>query len=157
MGKPALLLALFLSSAAPVAAWAAYAGLGLHLAPGHWTGWTSWTSWTWVLLLAPALEEFCLRPLLQAGVRHQLDRIRVDGLRSWFGWGADWRGHFANSAVALVFAALHAPANGLLAFWWLVPALAIGEVYRRSGSGWLCVLLHAWFNASLAGVTLLMR
>ena len=144
---------------APAVAWAAHAVLGLRLQPVAWTGATAWIqgagagfmAWAWVLALAPALEEFAMRPLLQTGLRHQLERIRTAGS----GNSPDWLGHLANAGSALVFALLHLPANGVLALWWALPALAIGEVWRRSASWGLCTLLHAWFNTSLAVVTLL--
>ena len=135
--------------AAPAVAWAAHAGLGLQLHPHP----HAQTGWVWVLVLAPVLEETAMRPLLQTGLRHQLERLRANPLGST----QDWRGHLANGGTALVFAALHMPANGVLALWWSVPALAIGEVWRRSSNGWACVLLHVWFNASLAAVTVLSR
>ena len=146
-----LVLPLCLASVAPAVAWLAYILLGLRLQPNHWTGWSSGLfAWVWVLALAPVLEETALRPLLQTGLRYQFGRIEVnDRLHS----SLDWRGHLANVATALAFVVLHLPANGALAVWWLAPAVAIGEVWRRSASWWLCVLLHAWFNASLLVVT----
>ena len=162
-GRPGLRLALSLACVAPAVAWAAHALLGLQLEPGRWTGWASgaaggvlawlWSlvwPWVWVLALAPVLEELAMRPLLQTGLHHQLDRIHP----AWPGHPPDWRGHLANAGTALVFALLHMPANGMLALWWLLPALAIGEVWRRSASWRLCALLHAWFNVSLVAVTL---
>ena len=162
VGTPGLLFALALAIVAPATAWAIHAWLGLYLAPGRWTGWGAtlgvFGPWVWVLVAAPVLEELAMRPLLQNGLRHQLDRILRDGsvscLTKWSGSGADWRGHLANVGAALVFAMLHLPANGLSALWWLVPAAAIGEVWRRSANWWLCAVLHAWFNACLAGVTI---
>ena len=149
-GKRGVALAVGIASLALPVAWAAHTLLGLRLEPGHWTGWAGGLfAWVWVLSLAPILEEVAMRPLLQAGLRHQFDRIDTEGLNST----VDWRGHLANLVTALAFALLHLPANGVLALWWVVPALAIGEVWRRSASCRLCVLLHAWFNASLAAVT----
>lgn len=155
---PGLLPALSLAALAPAAAWAANALLELRLAPGVGPGWMPGAigglfAWVWVLALAPMVEEAVMRPLFQTGLRQQLGRIQR------FGWGAsiDWCGHAANAGTALMFALLHVPANGLAALWWLLPALAIGEVWRRSASWPQCVLLHAWFNASLAAVTVLNR
>ena len=152
------MLALALAAAAPAGAFAAHRWLGLSLKPGQWVGWGGGAAggsvvwfWVWVLGLAPVIEEFCMRFLLQTGLRHQLGRLHADGPAN----SLDWRGHLANAVVALVFAMLHLPANDMLALWWLVPALAVGEVWRRSSSWGLCALLHAWFNASLAAVTLL--
>lgn len=157
-GRPGLLLALALATIAPVVAWAAHAWLGLYLEPGRWRGWTNNAAsglgmvwfWAWVLALAPVFEELAMRPLLQTGLQHQLERIHNDRLCG----SRDWRGHLANAGTALVFAALHMPVNGALALWWLIPAAAIGEVWRRSARWSLCALLHAWFNACLAAATL---
>lgn len=154
-----MLLALALAAMAPAVAWAAHVWLGLYLEPGRWQGWANNAAsglgmvwfWVWVLALAPALEEFALRPLLQTGLQHQLERIHSGGLSGW----QDWHGHLANAGTALVFAALHMPVNGALALWWLIPAAAVGEVWRRSARWSLCALLHAWFNACLSAVTLL--
>lgn len=149
-------LALGLAMAAPLVAWGAHGLLGLQLNPGlppvGAAGLPGGVlGWAWVLVLAPLLEEFVMRTLLQTGLQQQLDRIAAASLNTYL----EWRGHAANAATALAFAALHMPENGVLALWWLVPALAIGEVWRRSASWPLCVLLHAWFNASLAAVTVL--
>lgn len=157
-GSPVLLPALSLAALAPAAAWAAYTLLELRLAPGADPGWMpgatgGLVAWVWVLALAPMVEEAVMRPLFQTGLRQQLGRIQRQG------WGTsnDWRGYAANAGTALVFAMLHVPANGVAALWWLLPAVAIGEVWRRSASWPLCVLLHAWFNANLAAVTVLNR
>lgn len=151
----ALGLALGLASIAPAVAWAAHEILGLHLHPGQWSGWAGgFWAWAWVLLLAPVLEEWVMRALLQSGFRQQLGRC---GRLHWGRWNhvLDWRGHLASGATALVFAALHMPANGFMALWWLLPALAIGEVWRRSAHWRQCALLHAWFNACLVLMTAL--
>lgn len=55
----------------------------------------------------------------------------------------------ANGLTALAFAGAHAPAHGWLAMWWIIPSVALGETWRRTGRLWPCVLLHAWFNLSL--------
>lgn len=151
----ALGLGLGLASIAPAFAWTAHAMLGLHLHPGQWSGWASgFWAWAWVLALAPALEEWVMRLLLQSGFHEQLGRWgRLH--RGRLNHVLDWRGHIANGATAVVFAALHMPANGLMALWWLLPALAIGEVWRRSASWMQCALLHAWFNACLVLMTAL--
>ena len=148
-------LALGLALLAPVVAWGAHALLGLRLAPGMQSGWGSgvvgtFLAWAWALALAPLVEESVMRPLLQTGLQQQLERLQIDQLTS----AVDWRGHAANLGAALVFAALHLPGNGVLAIWWLVPALALGEVWRRCASLPQCALLHAWFNACLLTVSL---
>ena len=48
---------------------------------------------------------------------------------------------------------MHFPLHGMQALWWLVPALALGELWRHNRKLWLCVTMHAWFNVWLAGVT----
>ncbi|MBK6651914.1 MAG: CPBP family intramembrane metalloprotease [Betaproteobacteria bacterium] len=92
----------------------------------------------WVLALAPLLEEAAFRPLLQRGLHETLE--------AW----TKQAGHLANLLTALAFAASHLPAQGVMALLWLVPAAAVGEIWRRSGRLWQCVLLHAWCNACLA-------
>ncbi len=134
---------------APAVAWAAHAGLGFGL---HHEG---LRGWLWALALAPLIEETAMRPLLQRGVHERLTiNSAVTGVAAP-GWRIDpVAAHLANGLTALVFAALHAPAQGWAAAWWLVPALAVGQVWRLHRRLWLCVGLHAWFNLCLAGVSL---
>lgn len=107
-------------------------GLSLHLADG-------WQA-LWVLLAAPALEEWVFRVLLQAGVQAHIARVTAKPC---------WTKHGANALVAFCFAAAHVPAQGWLALWWVLPSLVLGELWRRHGRWWLCVLAHAGFNLSL--------
>ena len=124
-----------LISAAPLVAWTAHTVLGLELQL------QTPSSWLWALALAPILEETAMRPLLQTGLYRQLNGTE------------HWRSHAANVGTALVFSALHMPTHGFLALWWLLPALAIGEVWRRSSNWYWCTALHMWFNASLAATS----
>jgi hypothetical protein len=92
----------------------------------------------WILALAPLLEEAAFRPLLQRGV---FDTLAPHSAHA---------GHLANLVTAIAFAASHLPAQGIKAILWLVPAAVVGDIWRRSGRLWQCVMLHAWFNACLA-------
>lgn len=92
----------------------------------------------WVLALAPLLEEAAFRPLLQRGISETLSARTPHA------------GHLANLLTAVAFAASHLPAQGIMALLWLIPAAALGEVWRRTGRLGHCVLLHSWFNACLA-------
>ncbi len=113
-------------------------GLSLHLADG-------WQA-LWVLLAAPALEEWIFRVLLQAGMQAYLASNTARP-----GWSA----HSANVIVALFFAAAHVPSQGWLALWWTLPSLVLGELWRRHTRWWPCALAHAGFNLSLWGVAAL--
>jgi membrane protease YdiL (CAAX protease family) len=136
-------------AAAPVA-WCANQFLGLRLQPGN-TG-----AWAWSLLLAPVLEEIAFRTLLQRGFQARLQAWLTQSpsgrdtlvAKPWLA------GLGANSLTALAFAAVHAPSQGWVAVWWMIPALAIGEVWRQKPRVLPCIALHAWFNACLAGVSL---
>jgi membrane protease YdiL (CAAX protease family) len=97
----------------------------------------TWPQGLWTLVLAPVLEETVFRPLLQRGV-HETLRPH-----------ARHAGHLANLATACAFAASHLPAQGERAVLWLIPALALGEVWRRSNHLSLCILVHMWFNSCL--------
>lgn len=123
------------AAVAPLGAWLAHGWLGLALRPDG--GWAL----AWALALAPLIEEAVLRPLLQQGLH---GRLQAAGRPA-----AAWPGHAANLACALAFAALHAPGRGWEALWWLVPAILVGETWRRMRSLAACVALHAWFNLCL--------
>ncbi len=97
----------------------------------------------WILALAPLLEETAFRPLLQRGLFETLAPRTPHAA------------HLANLLTALAFAASHLPAQGVKALLWVIPAVAVGEVWRRSGKLWMCVLTHGWFNACLAGASAL--
>lgn len=118
---------------APVVAWLGRYFMGLQLLT------PSWDAAAWAFALAPLLEEYVFRSLLQCGLQQRLP--------------ATWRaGHLANLLTAGVFVAAHYPAHGWRAAAWLVPALALGELWRRTGKLWPSVLMHSWFNLSLAGM-----
>ncbi len=140
MHTPALVLA----ALAPGAAWLAHAALGLQVQV-H----SAWF-WVWLLLAAPLLEEAVFRLLLQRGLHQRL-------LQPGSGAGR-WRsepgaGYLASGITALAFAAVHAPSHGWQAVWWLIPGLALGEIWRRGQTLWVCVALHAWFNVCLVAVS----
>lgn len=118
---------------APAVAWLGWRLMGLQLFT------PSWHAAAWAFALAPLLEEYVFRSLLQCGFQQRLP--------------AAWRaGHLANLLTAGAFVAAHYPAHGWLAAAWLLPALALGELWRRTGKLWPCVLMHSWFNLSLAGM-----
>lgn len=129
---------------APAVAWAAHGWLGFRL---HHEG---LAGWLWALAMAPLIEEIAMRPLLQRGLHERLQlSMPATGAVAW--WRLDPpAAYLANGLTALVFAALHLPAQGWAAAWWLVPALAVGQVWRTYSKLWLCVGLHAWFNLCLA-------
>jgi membrane protease YdiL (CAAX protease family) len=112
--------------AAPLSAWIAhrFAGLGLDLEGAR--------DALVFLLLAPLLEEWIFRHGLQQALSRR--------------WGA---AHRANLVASIAFVALHAPTAGLWAVLWIVPSLALGEVWRRHRRLGLNVAMHAWFNACL--------
>lgn len=123
---------LIMLAAAPPVAWLALQVFGLTLRID------SLHQALWFLAFAPLLEEAAFRPLLQRGIFENLD-VRTP-----------LAGHLANLLTALAFAVSHIPAQGAMALLWWVPAMAVGDIWRRSGHLWQCVLLHAWFNACLA-------
>jgi membrane protease YdiL (CAAX protease family) len=126
---------------APCGAWLAHAVFGLQVRT------QTWPYWLWLLVAAPLVEETVFRPLLQQGL-HQ--RLLGAGLHIGRVRQEPWAGHLANSITAIAFAAVHAPSHGWLAVLWLAPGLALGEIWRRGQSLWVCVALHSWFNLCLA-------
>lgn len=125
-----------LALAAPWGAWLAASGLGLRQSPP-----TPWAA-IWLLAVAPWLEELVFRAWIQQGLAHRLQ------LR-----GTDGAGHLANGLASATFALCHLPLAGAAALWWLVPSLALGEIWRQRGQLAVCVALHAWFNACLVAAT----
>jgi len=110
---------------APLVAWlGASLGLSLNL--------SSVRDWLVFLLIAPVLEEWLFRSQLQ----HEVIR-RFTGP------------HTANLLVSFLFMAFHWQGQGMLVFLWLVPSLALGELWRKHGNLLLNVFMHSWFNASL--------
>jgi membrane protease YdiL (CAAX protease family) len=127
-----MMVLLALLAVAPPVAWVASHAFGLALPID------SLQLALWVIVLAPVLEEAVFRTLLQRGLFETLvSRTRHAA-------------HLANLLTALAFAASHWPAQGSRALLWLVPALVIGEIWRRSEKLWMCVLTHSWFNACMA-------
>lgn len=105
-------------------------------------GWLLW----WALAGSPLLEEVVYRAAVQPAL--------VARLSARFPAHA---GHWANVLTALLFVAVHSPAHGVWAVCWMVPGCVLGELFRQTQRVWPCVLMHAWFNASLWGVGLLGR
>ena len=131
---------------APTVAWVAHTLLGFSLVP------TDISSWIWMFGVGPLLEELAFRPLLQRGIQERIPAwLDSTGVMKPFASSAD---HMANFIVGLAFVAAHVPQQGWSAVWWIVPSLAIGEIWRRRRKLWPCVLMHAWFNASLTAATL---
>ena len=99
------------------------------------------------LLMAALLEEAAFRALLQnfaeawqaqkkkeraKGPKHRLLTIVTPG----------------NLTVSLLFAAVHALTQSpLMATLTFFPSLAMGILWTRHRSLWLCTSLHAWYNA----------
>ena len=94
--------------------------------------------------MAPAVEELVFRQWLQQGLAQRLSRSA-----SGRAGGTDVPGLLAAGLAALAFAASHVPQAGMMAAWWILPGLALGEVWRRHERLWPCVALHAWFNLCL--------
>jgi hypothetical protein len=118
----------------PALAWAVAHGLGWTLCP---TG--TWAVF-WAMAGSPLLEEAVYRTALQQPLALRLASGHLEERPA---------GHVANALAALGFVAVHAAAHGWAAWAWALPALVLGELYRQSGRVWRCVVLHAWFNASL--------
>lgn len=129
-----------LTLAMPPLAWLGQRWLGLGLQPA------TAVAWLWAIALSPLLEESVYRRLLQDGA--------ADLLHRFFDTGSKAGAHLANLIAALGFVAVHATSHGWFALWWLLPALLLGEVYRRTRSLLAAVALHGWMNISLAGVSL---
>lgn len=134
--------AIVLAATAPPLAWAAAQLLGLRLAPA-----SAWQA-LWLLALAPALEELVFRQWLQQGLAQQL-RTHARFARA----GLDGAGLAATALAALAFAIAHVPQAGAMAVWWLLPGLALGELWRRHQRLCPCVALHAWFNLCLVAAS----
>ena len=96
----------------------------------------------WSLLGSPLLEELVYRAGLQRPANAYLRAARP-------GWTERRAGLWANALATACFVLVHAPAHGVTALGWAVPAWVLGELFRQTGRVWPCVGLHAWFNASL--------
>lgn len=139
-------LAWIIAIAAPTVAWVAHSMLGLTLLPADIP------SWIWMFGAGPLLEELAFRPLLQRGIQERIPLLlEWTGVINPLAGSAD---HLSNFIVGLAFVAAHIPQQGWSAVWWIVPSLAIGEIWRRRRKLWPCVFMHAWFNASLTAATL---
>lgn len=91
----------------------------------------------WWLCGAPLAEELVFRAGLQSGLRRRLSSRLPDPVAA----------ALAVLLAALAFAAAHAAAGHLAGVWTLVPGLALGAVYERTGRLAPCVMLHAACNA----------
>ncbi len=122
------------------ASWAAHHGLDIRLMPAGAFG------WVWALILSPALEETVYRRLLQDAVALRLtSRMPPD---------APAAAYLPNLVAGFGFVIVHSATHGVFALWWLIPALVIGETYRRWQSLPAAILLHSWMNLCLAAWTL---
>jgi len=117
-----------------VAVWVAQAGWPLRPAAG-------W-GLLWALMGSPWLEEVVYRSAVQRPVFIHLKANHA----AWSDTRAGW---VASAVAMLCFVAVHAPAHGWFALAWAVPALTLGELFRQTQRVLPCVVLHAWFNASL--------
>lgn len=97
----------------------------------------------WALLGSPWLEEWIYRRAVQAPVAQALTPQPPAAHNT------TRAGHVANGVAALVFVAVHWPAQGVAALAWVVPGWLLGELFRQTQRVWPCVLLHAWFNLGL--------
>ena len=89
--------------------------------------------WAGLLLLAPWAEEVLFRA----------------GLQRWLDGRGGWAARHAVGLTALAFAAAHVLVSAdARAAATLLPALALGWVYARTGRLALCVAWHATFNAA---------
>jgi membrane protease YdiL (CAAX protease family) len=93
------------------------------------------TAWHAVLflLLAPLLEEYVFRAMLQQWIS---DRFRAP--------------RFALLASSIIFAMCHIPWIGWVAVGMLIPGLMLGLYWLRFRNLWWNVALHSAMNAVLA-------
>lgn len=116
----------------PLVAAVAHEHLGLAIqTQGIW-------GWLAILLLYPLVEEVLLRPFVQ------------EAMAAKFG---------ARHAVAmgtLLFAALHIGRVGAWAFLWILPGLLLATLWANHRSLPLNIFAHAYLNAVLAAVGLLL-
>ena len=113
--------------------WALLALTGLPVAAGS----PPPAAWLVSVLLAPVVEEYLFRGLLQGAL---LQRPRL--ARRWFGISG------ANVLVSIAFAAAHLwsrPSTAAVAV--LLPSLALGACRERYGILAPCMVLHAFWNA----------
>jgi membrane protease YdiL (CAAX protease family) len=113
---------------APLLAWAAGEIVGIRLdLHGIW-------DLIWYLVAAPAIEEIVFRGFFQ----RSLNTLPLSALQG-------------NAITAVVFALCHIPSAGMLFPLWILPSLALGHVWLRSGERLRYgILLHIWFNLTLS-------
>jgi membrane protease YdiL (CAAX protease family) len=123
-----------------------FVGLSLPLPPPYWQA-------VWPLLLAPALEELVFRVGLQGGLQAAFQsafqaalqasgqtQLKDGTEKSTVVNGISPSRQYlytelaANTVASMCFAACHAPAQGWVALWWLLPSLVLGELWRRHRS-----------------------
>lgn len=109
---------------------ASWISQSLPLAAVHWIKW---------LLVAPVIEEFFFRGVVQAGLRARGGPL-----------GRPW---IAVAVTAGCFGLAHLGfATAMHSTLVVAPALVIGWVYERSRSLPLCIGLHSAFNAFWFGI-----
>ncbi|MFZ4478795.1 MAG: CPBP family intramembrane glutamic endopeptidase [Rhodoferax sp.] len=94
----------------------------------------------WMLVCAPVIEEVVFRRILQKNLGDFLSQR--------------FSQHSAAVCAALISAVVFALCHGYRVGpqWmvlWLVPGLALAEIWRRERSVWICILVHAYFNGSI--------
>ncbi len=134
--RPQVTWLLLLGVASLVVAGLSHRLLGLHLQP------QGALAWWMVLCLAPVVEEWAFRANLLPELTHGLER--------WWPRLAPW---VANALVSLLFVGVHHGLAGSQAGWWFIPSWVLGMVWFKFRRMSVCVLVHAWFNASLALVS----
>lgn len=92
------------------------------------------------LLLAPLLEEYVFRFLLQQWIADRLRNPR-----------------FALITCSIIFAMCHMPWIGWAAVGMLIPGLMLGFYWMRFRKLWWNVALHSVMNAALWLVTMLLN
>ena len=118
-------------------------GLVVH----HTLGWPlhahTLTGVAWALVGSPFVEEWVYRQAVQAPLtQHLLSRWPV----ARHGLKAEW---CAMGAASACFVAVHMASHGVAGLVWVIPGALLAALYSQTRRLWLCVALHAWFNASL--------
>lgn len=94
----------------------------------------------WMLVCAPVIEEFVFRRILQRNLADFLSQRVGDAAAPLL----------AVLISATVFAICHGYRVGLLwGLLWVAPGLALAEIWRRDRSVWVCIFVHAYFNAAI--------
>lgn len=118
-----------------VAGWS-HSVLGLSLRP------QGALAWLMFLALGPLVEEWAFRANLLPELTRSLQR-RWPRPAPWL----------ANALVSLLFVGVHHGMAGSQAVWWFIPSWVLGMVWFKFRRLTVCVLVHAWFNVSLALVS----